>query len=78
MRVCNMKIMKTKTKSNQVLAAERIDWQQIMLNGGNACFHLDGQKFCLRAKRWLGHEPGSIHDFVSLADLLKSNEQKSA
>jgi hypothetical protein len=45
-------------------AADYADWQQVVLNGGPPCFHLDelgasGQgKFCMRAKRWAGHIDG--------------------
>lgn len=50
-------------------AAEQMDWQQVVLNGGPPCFHVcrDGN-FCGRAQRWEGHN--SIHKFVALADLL--------
>lgn len=49
-----------------LFAAENMDWQQVVLNGGPPCFHLceDGY-FCGRAKAWEGHD--SIHKFVSLA-----------
>lgn len=55
-------------------AAEKVDWQQIVLNGGPACFHMDPDrqgKFCLRAERWPGHKDEDVgHKFVSLADLI--------
>lgn len=51
-------------------AAERMDWQQVVLNGGPPCFHVceDGH-FCGRAERWEGHD--ELHEFSSLADLLR-------
>lgn len=54
-----------------IAAAEMMDWQQVVLNGGPPCFHLDpaDDLFCGRARRWHGH--GAIHNFVSLADLLR-------
>lgn len=57
-------------------AATSVDWQQVVRNGGSPCFHLEtergGSRFCLRAKRWEGHQAGEwpCHQFVSLADLL--------
>lgn len=52
-------------------AAEQMDWQQVVLNGGPPCFHLDPDtgRFCGRAQRWEGHD--EMHKFVSLAGLLK-------
>jgi hypothetical protein len=54
-----------------VIAAENMDWQQVVLNGGPPCFHLDRRDgyFCGRAKQWEGHP--EIHKFVSFADLLR-------
>ena len=55
-----------------VLAAERADWMQVVLNQGPPCFHLEGRRFCLRAARWAGHDEASpLHKYVSLADLLR-------
>jgi hypothetical protein len=60
-----------------IKAAEVMDWQQVVLNGGPPCFYLgdDGIKFCSRAERWAGHSNTKTefpyHKFVSLADLLK-------
>lgn len=53
-----------------IKAAEEMDWQQVVLNGGPPCFHLceDG-RFCGRAKRWAGHE--DMHEFVSLSQLIE-------
>ncbi len=48
------------------------DWQQVVLNGGPPCFHLDGMTFCLRAERWQGHGINEFHKFVSLHDLMKT------
>lgn len=50
-------------------ACASADWQQVALNGGPPCFHLEGERFCLRAERWDGH--GIDHQFVSLGDLLR-------
>lgn len=51
-------------------AAERMDWQQVVLNGGPPCFHLEGDgRFCGRAERWEGHP--EIHSYVPLASLLQ-------
>lgn len=53
-------------------AAEMVDWQQVLLNGGPPCFYLlnDGDpRFCLAAERWMGHP--AHHPFVSLALLLE-------
>lgn len=54
-------------------AAAQMDWVQVVLNGGPPCFHLyeDG-RFCGRAKRWVGHDDGDPHKFVSLEALLRS------
>jgi hypothetical protein len=53
-------------------AAKNMDWQQVVLNGGPPCFHLEKDgRFCGRAKLWTGHE--IIHGFVSLADLLATS-----
>lgn len=57
-------------------AAESMDWQQVVLNGGPPCFHLEGGRFCGRAERWDGHlsrmEGSACHKFVSLKDLILS------
>ena len=53
-------------------AARDMDWEQVRLNGGPPCFHLEDGRFCGRAERWAGH--GTDHDYVSLADLLQSSE----
>lgn len=61
-----------------LVAAHFADWQQVVLNGGPPCFHLDGQRFCLRAERWDGHKTvggGSIHAFVPLEELLRALEE---
>jgi hypothetical protein len=59
-------------RTGMIRAAENMDWTRVGLNGGPPCFHLqpDG-RFCGRAQRWTGHEPGEVHKFVSLADLLR-------
>lgn len=60
-----------KERAFVLAAAERADWQQVVLNGGPPCFAmpaLDRGAFCLRAKRWDGHD--SMHRYVSLRDLL--------
>lgn len=51
-------------------AAEQMDWQQVVLNGGPPCFHLQSDRFCGRAQRWVGHD--GMHRFVSFADLLRT------
>jgi len=59
--------------SGVLLAAEHMDWQQVVLNGGPPCFAIvenDSGHFCGRAQRWEGHD--SHHTFVSLADLLRN------
>lgn len=54
-----------------LIAAEHMDWGQVVCNGGPPCFHIcDGGLFCGRAQRWDGHE--DLHKFVSLADLLRN------
>lgn len=56
-------------------AAKNMDWQQVVLNGGPPCFHLEENdaKFCGRAERWDGHKfTKEFHKFVSLADLLNN------
>lgn len=50
-------------------AAEHMDWQQVVLNGGPPCFYLEGTKFCGRAERWPGHP--EMHGFISLFVLLR-------
>src|SRR5690348_7967596 len=44
----------------------QMDWQQVALNGGPPCFHVEGPQFCGRAERWHGHGNPAFHDFVSL------------
>lgn len=67
--------MKTEAEIRQMLinAAQNADWVQVVVNGGPPCFHLEGERFCLRAQRWDGHgETTAFHPFVSLAELLAS------
>lgn len=52
--------------------AERMDWQQVVLNGGPPCFHVEDGRFCGRAERWHGHGVKRHHAYVSLKDLLSS------
>jgi hypothetical protein len=56
-----------------------IDWTQVLLNlmsgqesgrDGQPCFHVEDDRFCLRAKFWDGHE--DQHRFVSLLAALGS------
>lgn len=57
-----------------LVAAHNMDWQQVVLNGGPPCFHLDDDgHFCGRALRWPGHigSINKIHDFVSLETLIR-------
>jgi hypothetical protein len=60
--------------------AENMDWQQVVLNGGPPCFHLEGERFCGRAQRWDGHivtTDGPLnHKFISLAALLDSATER--
>jgi hypothetical protein len=68
-------------KNDRLLcAAATMDWQQVVLNGGPPCFHLEpgSIKFCGRAERWAGHDGKSHHDFVSLRDLLEEVERSPA
>lgn len=58
-------------------AAEVADWQQVVLNGGPPCFHIEeAGDFCLRAKRWDGH--GSSHPYTTLAAALSGQALKTA
>lgn len=61
-------------KRKILAAAENMDWQQVVLNGGPPCFHLDefGVRFCGRAERWAGHGHKDCHEFTPLDKLLKS------
>jgi hypothetical protein len=54
------------------VACADADWEQVVGNGGPPCFHLEGARFCLRAKRWHGHEHGVSHRYVSLLHLIDS------
>jgi hypothetical protein len=56
-------------------AALDIDWQQVVLNGGPPCFHVEDGRFCLRAERWEGHD--LLHRFVSLRSLLAADPEES-
>jgi hypothetical protein len=47
-----------------------MDWQQVVLNGGPPCFHVEGPQYCGRAERWAGHGNPAGHNFVSLSALL--------
>lgn len=51
------------TKQEALKAAcESPDWQQIILNGGPPCFHLEEEgSFCLRAQRWAGDWHGRFN-----------------
>jgi hypothetical protein len=49
-------------------AAKAADWQQVVLNGGPPCFHLEEGKFCLRAERW---HSAATHPYSSLFHLLR-------
>lgn len=57
-------------------AAANADWIQVVYNQGPPCFHLDGDRFCLRAGRWDGHKDiggsGPVHKYVPLDELLLS------
>lgn len=57
-------------------AAKNMDWQQVVLNGGPPCFHVEHDHgFCGRAQRWAGHDVS--HKFVSLEDLIKDTRQQA-
>jgi len=69
------------TKQEALLhAAEHADWGQVVANGGPPCFHLDEDgTFCLRAKRWDGHQANAYdgsHEFFSLHAMLAHRERK--
>jgi Lar family restriction alleviation protein len=66
--------MKGHSASTLLKAAENADWQQVVLNGGPPCFHLFGERFCLRAERWAGH--GSDHEYAPLHSLLAGVDAK--
>lgn len=57
-------------------AAMSADWGQVIQNGGPPCFHVEGERFCFRAKRWEGHKQDQkwepIHKFVPLVELIKA------
>lgn len=59
-----------KEREKKIKAAEIMDWQQVVLNGGPPCFHLEEDgRFCGRALRW--HEHPVPHKFVSFSNLLR-------
>ena len=49
-------------------AVKSVDWVQVAINNGPPCFHLESEKFCLRAQRWDGH--GVFHPFTPLDEML--------
>ena len=51
-------------------AAKDPDWGQVVANGGPPCFHVEDGRFCLRAKRWGGHD--EMHRYMDLAAALES------
>ena len=58
-------------KRGELKAAQNMDWQQVVMNGGPPCFHVaDDGRFCGRTERWDGHGMSGFHAYVSLADLL--------
>lgn len=62
---------------------KKLDWGQVVMNGGPPCFHQeeDGyDDFCLRAERWAGHERGGrdAHKFLSLADFVAALASQEA
>lgn len=59
----------------ELQAAEHMDWQQVVLNGGPPCFHLEDGRFCGRAERWAGH--GELHKFRPLHEILQSTRAKA-
>lgn len=48
----------------------RMDWSQVVANGGPPCFFVEGPQYCGRAERWQGHGNAAFHDYVSLEQLL--------
>jgi len=51
----------------------RLDWQQVVLNGGPACFALLDEErgwYCGRAETWGGHDYD--HKYVSLETMTAS------
>ena len=55
------------------MAEPKLDWQQVVMNGGPACFALlddEAGWYCGRAQRWEGHD--YEHKYVSLEDLTIS------
>lgn len=62
--------------SSLLKAAKDADWIQVVYNQGPPCFHLEDDRFCLRAERWDGHKTsgrnGPIHEYISLESLLRS------
>lgn len=55
------------------MAEPKLDWQQVVMNGGPACFALlddEAGWYCGRAQRWEGHD--CEHKYVSLEDLTAS------
>jgi hypothetical protein len=61
-------------ESALIEAAKHADWLQVTLNYMSSrtppCFHLEGDRFCLRAQAWDGHDNGCIHAFMPLSELL--------
>lgn len=50
-------------------AARIADWEQVRLNGGPPCFKFMEGSFCLRAKRWEGHD--CHHEYTTLHDAFE-------
>lgn len=64
------------TSAKLLAAAETADWEQVRLNGGPPCFHIEEDGwFCFRAKRWAGHP--THHKFVTLHAALLSGREES-
>ena len=55
-------------------AATRADWEQVRLNGGPPCFHIEDGRFCFRAERWPGHPV--YHPFTTLHDAARGEVSK--
>jgi hypothetical protein len=51
-------------------AALCADWEQVRLNGGPPCFHIEDGEFCFRAQRWPGHP--TYHKFLTLHDAIRA------
>jgi len=57
-------------REKYITAANAADWEQVLLNGGPPCFHMEEDgRFCFRAMRWAGHPADD--EFISLSRMLQ-------